>query len=211
MCRGVATKILAFCVRVSSWIEAQNRQPRRTLRYTKGILGAGGLLARGRGMRTILGWMLTTVVVLTLSVVSTPQSAEKPDSASAKDKLIGAWRLAWEDEQGTDGKMKHIVDHKGTIVYTRDGHMSVQIMLPSTDAPRDVDNPVKYDQGGYEAYYGSYEVNEQAHTVTHHVQGALVRALVGKDLTRVYRFSDGQLILKSSRPDEHWTIAWERY
>jgi hypothetical protein len=162
-------------------------------------------------MRTILGWILAAVTVLTLSGVSSPQSAEKSDAGSAKEKLIGAWRLAWEEEQGSDGKMKHIVDHKGTIVYTRDGHMSVQIMLPSTDAPRDVDNPVKYDQGGYEAYYGSYEVNEQAHTVTHHVQGSLVRALVGKDLTRVYSFSDRQLILKSSRPDEHWTIAWEHY
>jgi len=162
-------------------------------------------------MRTIFGWILVAVTVLTLSGVSSPQSTEKSDADSVKEKLIGAWRLAWEDEQGTDGKMKHIVDYKGTIVYTRDGHMSVQIMLPNPDVVRDVDNPVKYDQGGYEAYYGSYEVNEQAHTVTHHVQGSLVRALVGKDLTRVYRFSDGQLILKSSRPDEHWTIAWERY
>ena len=162
-------------------------------------------------MRTIFGWILAAVTVLTLSGVSSPQSAEKSDTDSVREKLIGAWRLAWEDEQGTDGKMKHIVDYKGTIVYTRDGHMSVQIMLPNPDVVRDVDNPVKYDQGGYEAYYGSYEVNEQAHTVTHHVQGSLVRALVGKDLTRVYRFSDGQLILKSSRPDEHWTIAWERY
>ncbi len=84
-------------------------------------------------------------------------------------------------------------------------------MLPSTDNDRDVRNPVKYDLGGYEAYYGTYEVNEQANSVTHHVQGSLVRALVGKDLTRIYRFSDGQLILKSSRPDEHWTIAWEHY
>ena len=161
-------------------------------------------------MRTISGWTLAAVTVLTLSGVSSAQSAEKPDAGSAKEKLIGAWRLVWEDEQGADGKMKHIVDHKGTIVYTRDGHMSVQIMLP-TEGRRDVDNPVRYDQGGYEAYYGTYEVNEQAQTVTHHVQGALVRALIGKDLTRVYRFSDGQLILKSSRPDEHWTIAWEHF
>jgi hypothetical protein len=162
-------------------------------------------------MRTRFGWILAAVAVLTLTGVSSSQSAEKSHGGSVKDRLIGAWRLAWEDEQGTDGKMKHIVDHKGTIVYTRDGHMSVQIMLPNADAPRDVDNPVKYDQGGYEAYYGTYEIDEQAHTVTHHVQGSLVRALVGKDLTRVYRFSDGQLILKSSRLDEHWTIAWERY
>jgi len=162
-------------------------------------------------MRTSFGWIVAAVTVLTLTGVSSPQSAEKADASSVKEKLVGAWRLAWEDEQGTDGKMKHIVDHKGTIVYTRDGHMSVQIMLPNTNAPRDVDNPVKYDQGGYEAYYGTYEVNEEAHTVTHHVQGSLVRALVGKDLTRVYQFSDGQLILKSSRADEHWTIAWEHY
>jgi hypothetical protein len=202
----------AFCARASSWIEGQNRPTANDPKVHEGNLGRRRFAgAGGRGMRTIFGWMLTAVAVLALSGVSTPQSAEKSDDASVKEKLIGAWRLAWEEEQGTDGKMKHIVDHKGTIVYTLDGHMSVQIMLPSTDGLRDVDNPVKYDQGGYEAYYGSYQVDEQAHTVTHHVQGSLVRALVGKDLTRVYRFSDGKLILKSSRPDEHWTIAWERY
>ena len=169
------------------------------------IVGAGDGL-----MRIILSWLLAAVIVLTLGGVSSPQSTERSDVGSVKEKLIGAWRLAWEEEQGVDGKMNHIVDHQGTIVYTRDGHMSVQIMLPS-DRARDVNNPVKYDQGGYEAYYGTYEVNELAHTVTHHVQGSLVRALVGKDVTRVYRFADGQLILKSSRPDEHWTIAWEHY
>ncbi len=162
-------------------------------------------------MRAILGWMLAGVTVLSLGGVSMPQSTDKPDASSVKEKLIGAWRLAWEDEQGADGKMNHIVDHQGTIVYTRDGHMSVQIMLSGTEGARDVKNPVKYDQGGYEAYYGTFDVNEQAHTVTHHVQGSLVRALVGKDLTRVYSFSGKQLILKSSRPDEHWTIAWEHY
>ena len=160
-------------------------------------------------MRAILGSVLA-VIVLTLNGTSSPQAGRGSDAGSVREKLIGAGRLAWEDEQGTDGKMNHIVDHQGTIVYTRDGHMSVQIMLPS-DRPRDVNNPVKYDLGGYEAYYGTYEVNEQANSVTHHVQGSLVRALVGKDLTRIYRFSDGQLILKSSRPDEHWTIAWEHY
>jgi len=161
-------------------------------------------------MRAILGWMLAAVTVLALSGVSSPQSAETSDTGSVKEKLIGAWRLAWTEEQSTDGKTNRIVDRKGTIVYTRDGHMSVQIMLPkSEDSPQG--NPVQYDRGGYEAYYGTYEVDEQAHSVTHHVQGALVRALVGKDLTRIYRFSDGQLILKSSRPDEHWTIAWEHY
>jgi lipocalin-like protein len=162
-------------------------------------------------MRAIPVWMWAVVIVLNLSGLSSPQSVQTASSASAREKLIGAWRLAWDEEEGADGKMHRAVDHRGTIVYTQDGHMSVQIMLPGTDDARRVTNPVKYDQGGYEAYYGTYEIDEQAHTVTHHVEGALVRALVGKNLTRVYRFEDRQLILKSSRPDEHWTIAWEHY
>lgn len=160
-------------------------------------------------MKALLSWMLV-VVALAFTGVVAAQSAEKAATGSVKERLIGAWRLAWTEEQGADGKMNRIVDRQGTIVYARDGHMSVQIMLPNAGATVD-GNPVKYDQGGYEAYYGTYEVNEQAHTVTHHVEGSLVRTLVGKNLTRVYSFSGGQLILKSSRPDEHWTIAWEHY
>lgn len=130
-------------------------------------------------------------------------------SSSVREQLVGAWRLAWTEE-GTDRKMTRITDREGTIIYTSDGHMSVQIMLPKPDAAPQ-GNPVKYDQGGYEAYFGTFDVNEQAHTVTHHVQGALVRDLIGKDLTREYRFTGRQLIMRSSRPDEHWSIAWERY
>jgi hypothetical protein len=116
--------------------------------------------------------------------------------------------LAWVEERLADGTIKRYRDRVGTIVYTADGHMSVQIMLPEGQAVPG-NNPVKYDQVHYEAYYGPYEVDEAAHTVTHHVEGALVRSLVGKNLTRVYRFEGKQLILTSSRPDEHWTIAWE--
>lgn len=163
-------------------------------------------------MKKLYCWVLAGAMAITLSVRSEAQSAAKTDSGdhAVKQKLIGAWRLAWIEESGAEQTMTRIVDRRGTIVYTRDGHMSVQIMLPQ---PEDTASggPVRYDLGGYEAYYGTYEVNEDAHTVTHHVEGALVRALIGQDLTRVYRFSAGQLILKSSRPDEHWTIAWEHY
>ncbi|HTT17701.1 MAG TPA: lipocalin-like domain-containing protein [Candidatus Sulfotelmatobacter sp.] len=136
-----------------------------------------------------------------------PVLAQSGATESARDKLIGSWRLAWDEEQTADGKMVKL-EETGIIMYTRDGHMAVQIMR--SDKPgQAVNNPVQYEQSGYEAYYGTYDVDETAHAVTHHVQGALVRSLIGKDLTRVYRFEGKQLILKSSRPDEHWTIAWE--
>jgi len=151
--------------------------------------------------------LFAAVCILIAAV--TPGFTQTGGKEAVRDKLVGSWRLLWVEEQLADGTMKRSTDRVGTIVYTRDGHMSVQIMLPEgQDAPGS--NPVKYDQAHYEAYYGPYEVDEAAHTVTHHVEGALVRSLIGKNLTRVYRFEGKQLILKSSRPDEHWTIAWER-
>ena len=70
---------------------------------------------------------------------------------------------------------------------------------------------MQYSANGYEGYFGRFEINGAAHSVTHHVQGALVRSLIGKDLTRIYSFSGKQLILKSSRADENWRIVWEHY
>lgn len=159
---------------------------------------------------TIICWTAMSGIFLAPGGALQSQSADRTVDGPVKEKLVGAWRLVWVDEQQPDGKMKRITDRRGTIVYTRDGHMSVQIMLPNTEKASET-NPVQYDQGGYEAYYGTYDVDEQARAVTHHVEGALVRALVGKNLTRVYQFVDGQLVLKSSRPDEHWAIAWEHY
>ena len=50
-------------------------------------------------------------------------------------------------------------------------------------------------------------------SLTHHVQGSITRdLLVGKDLPRVYKLTeDGHLIIRSARPDEHWSVTWEHY
>jgi hypothetical protein len=151
----------------------------------------------------------TLAVVVALAVLSHAQSTDKKDAGtrSARETLIGAWRLAWMEEPGADGKLRHITDRQGMLIYTRDGHMSVQVMYPKSEAAQSND----YVQGGYKASFGSYDVNEEAHTVTHHVEGSLTRQLVGKGLPRVYRFSDGRLTLRSARPDEHWSVTWEHY
>lgn len=126
-----------------------------------------------------------------------------------RGRFVGAWRLAWLEEEGADGKI-HKADCTGLLVYTRDGHMSVQVMYRNPQAGTNA-APVQYAQGGYEASFGTYEINERAHNFTYHVEGALVRTLIGKDLTRVYDFSGKQLVVKSSSPDENWRVAWEHY
>ena len=127
---------------------------------------------------------------------------------SFRDRFVGAWRLASLDQEGADGKT-HTSDSTGLLVFTRDGHMSVQVMDRNPPAQA-ATGPEQYSQGGYEASFGTYEIND-AHAFTYHVEGALVRTLIGKDLPRAFELSGKQLIVKSTRPDEHWKVVWERY
>ncbi len=129
--------------------------------------------------------------------------------ARDRDRLIGGWRLASLEEPDADGKLQR-VDCTGMLVFTRDGHMSGQVMYRSPQAGPGA-GPVQYAQGGYEASFGRFDVDERAHTFTFHVEGALVRSLIGQDLTRVYEVSDKQLIVKPSSPNEHWRVVWEHY
>ena len=158
-------------------------------------------------MKARLGW--TLAVVVGLSGVALAHAAQKKDAhaASARQEFAGPWRLAWMEVPGPDGKITRITDRKGTLMYTRDGRMSVQIQFPESQSS--VSN--EYVLNGYEASFGTYEVNEEAQTVTRHVEGSVTRGLVGKHLTRAYRFSDGRLTMRSVRPDEHWSVTWERY
>jgi hypothetical protein len=149
---------------------------------------------------------------MTLSGSQGQSGKDRDVDGGIRDRFIGAWRLAWLEEEGTDGKV-HRADCTGLLVYTRDGHMSVQVMYqnPQTNPQSATNAAPVHAQGGYEASFGTYEIDERAHTFTYHVEGALVRSLIGKEQTRVYDFSGKQLIVKSSSPDEHWRVAWEHY
>jgi hypothetical protein len=87
--------------------------------------------------------------------------AQSHPSSSGRDALFGAWHLIRIDAPGPDGKVAPATQPKGMLIYTRDGHMSVQLMYPkSANSP---DN--EYVLGGYEASFGSYDVNEAKHIV----------------------------------------------
>jgi hypothetical protein len=150
------------------------------------------------------------VVAIAFAIFAHAQTANNTgSSAGAKEKLIGAWRLVHIDAPGPDGKSLPAPQPKGMLIYTRDGHMSVQLMYP--ESANTLSN--EYVLKGYEASFGSYDVDEAARTVTHHVQGSNTRdLLVGKDLARKYEFNpDGLLIIRPIRPDEHWSVTWEHY
>lgn len=151
--------------------------------------------------------IVSVLIAIPATMLSGSQS--RGHAERIRNPLIGAWRLAWLEQQGADGET-HRSDSTGLLVFTSDGHMSVQVMERSPPA-QNPSGSGQYSQGGYEASFGTYEIDEHAHTFTVHVEGALVRTLIGKDLPRVFELSGKQLIVKSSNPDEHWRVAWEHY
>jgi hypothetical protein len=156
----------------------------------------------------LLQYVAFSFLLTAVSVLQAQSPATGAAVRSDKDKFIGAWHLAHIDSPGSDGNAHPVAQPKGMLLYTRDGHMSVQLMYP--DSAANLTN--EYVLNGYEASFGSYELDEAKHLVTHHVQGSITHGLVGKDLSRVYQFTDdGHLIIRSASPAEHWSVTWEHY
>lgn len=152
-----------------------------------------------------------SVVIFALSGFSQASSPQVHRQArtSDRERLIGAWQLVSLAVPGPDGKTMSVSHPAGLLTYTRDGHVSVQLMYPASESV--ISN--EYVLNGYEASFGSYDVNEAKRILTHHIQGANTRdRLVGKDLPRVYEFdAGGNLVIKPARPDEHWSVTWRHY
>jgi hypothetical protein len=109
----------------------------------------------------------------------------------------------------------------GMIVYTPEGRMAVQIMvLPRPVVPSVPEGPdevpawsseqVRRVVETYDAYFGTYELDEATHTVTHHVEGELRPNYVGAAFARRYEVDGDRLVLSSTSPAEHWRVIWER-
>ncbi len=131
-------------------------------------------------------------------------AAHAQHPAAGRERLTGAWHLVSLGETNPKGRLETVAGLKGALIYTRDGHMSVQIQYPDASVSN------AYVLHGYEASFGTYDVDPAAHTVTHHVEGSITRGLVGKTLVRAYRLSGRRLIIRSTRPEEHWQVTWER-
>jgi len=152
-------------------------------------------------MKSLL--LLSVIALLSLGAAAQSAHDASDRNTEIKDHFVGAWKLASLEEASADGQV-HKADCNGMFVFTSDGKASVQVMY------RNAQTGSAYAQGGYEASYGSYHIDDSS-TFTFHIDGALVRTLIGKDLKRAYEISGNRLIVRSTNPNEHWRVVWERY
>ena len=105
------------------------------------------MAARIKSKLLSLGVLSVFTVMITMFGLTLCGSQARTDNQRIRDRLIGGWRLAGLEEPDANGEV-HKADCTGLLIYTRDGHMSVQVMYrnpqPETNA-----RPVQYAQGGY--------------------------------------------------------------
>ena len=102
--------------------------------------------------------MVTLLIGMTSTTLSGSQ--DRGGNEGIRERFVGAWRLVSLEAPGTDGKIRK-ADSTGLLVFTRDSHMSVQVMERNPQ-PQAHAGPEQYSQGGYEATFGTFEIDESA-------------------------------------------------
>lgn len=165
--------------------------------------------------------LCASILALCAAVLAAP-----PAYAGGKKGLVGTWRLvAFEDVE--DGKVIRRFGEKpvGLFVYTRDGHVSIQIANPANPvclAPGKKSGPGKKDDlalpacspeqalallNGTVTYWGTYSVDMAAGVVTHHVLSDVSNGYAGTAQPRPFRLNGNRLVIGDGKT---WTRVLER-
>jgi hypothetical protein len=127
-----------------------------------------------------------------------------------KDRLVGSWKLISRRSERTNGEL--IADPglaatpSGLLIYDNLGHVAAQLarqgrtiegirnecgsLATMQTSPNSANTTL-----GYDAYYGTYMVNQKDGTVTHHLEAAVWPGNVGTDITRAVRLEGDTLTL----------------
>ena len=120
---------------------------------------------------------------------------------SVLEQFVGAWKLVRTEFRRSDGQVIYPYgrDVQGIIIYDHSGYMSVHIVqkdrpaFASKDAQRGTLDEIAAAFKGYLGYYGTFDVNEEEMSVTHHIISAWFPNWAGGDQKRFYEFSQDPL------------------
>ncbi len=140
-----------------------------------------------------------------------------------KQQLIGTWKLVSAEYRRANGTaIDYLGDHPaGQLMYDARGHMSIQLMrrerpaFAVNDRAGGTPQEAKAALDGYLAYFGTFDVDETAGTVTHHIAGCAFPNWVGADQTRHFELSGNRLTLRTPAlliggAQVNGQLVWER-
>jgi lipocalin-like protein len=120
--------------------------------------------------------------------------------------LVGTWQLESRRDRtagGTTAIEPSLGENPlGLLIYDAAGRVAVQLMkrdrVSTSGSPSPRTSAGSNSSGGtgdYDAYFGTYEVDVAAGTVTHHLEAALAPSDVGRTLTRRFSLEGDRLTL----------------
>ena len=120
--------------------------------------------------------------------------------------VVGTWNLISAKAQNPNDDVIHLYgeDPSGMLMYDSKGYMFAVLMRPgrsrfvSGDPLGGTSEEIKEAFEGFDAYCGTYEVNAEKRTVTHHVKASRFPNWEGTDQLRYFEFSGTRLILKTA-------------
>jgi hypothetical protein len=135
-----------------------------------------------------------------------PADDRRPRAAARQ--LLGAWRLVAIEYSGPGGGTEdpyYQAGSSGILIYDPSGWMSVHITAPnrrSWVAPAVRVPPAREENATlkaeafdtYYAYYGTWDYDAAASTVTHHVKSSVIPAEAGSDYTQTVSLEGARLI-----------------
>jgi len=137
--------------------------------------------------------------------------------------LIGTWRLLSRLDRDASNNLVDEPslgsDPLALLFFDGEGNFAAQFMKRDRGAPAAA--PVFTGRnnttaiGGYDAYFGTYEVDEASGDVRTHLVGALSPGHVGATMVRNMKVEDGKLVIRlatTTAGDKlvHRTLTWER-
>jgi hypothetical protein len=124
-----------------------------------------------------------------------------------KEQFIGTWKLVSSEFRRSNGEVTYPMGRNasGMLMYDANGHMSAQIIRPdrltfaSGDQLRGSPEEIASAFKGCVTYFGTYEVNEDKNTVTHHLESSSFPNWEGTDQRRFFEFYGNRLTLSTPR------------
>ena len=139
-------------------------------------------------------------VVLAVVLVVAPITGAQTVPARDTARFFGTWRLVSNTQTGM-------------MIYDSLGNMAAQVMpnrarrkyAAAEPTPEEAKDAIT----GYLAYFGTYSVDEQARTITHHRKGNINPGQVDDDVVRTYVFESNDRIVLTPAGSTN-KIVWER-
>ena len=137
--------------------------------------------------------------------------------------FIGVWWLLSREDRAKDGSVRIDPtlgpDAKGILTYAN-GRFAAQFMKRDRTDVVEAETPLTGQNntgavGGYDAYFGTYSVDDKTGEVLHRLEGALTAENVGIEVSRTLTVIESNLVIQletttlGGEPVTR-TLTWER-